>query len=115
MRPCEDGTTTLHTAAREGDAELVRLLIERGATVDTKTREGLTPLHKAIMYNQTPVVQLLLDKGANVETRENHGKSPSTRPRGMRWLNDSDSPPSLSPQGKVKPQSTDYPFLDIPS
>ena len=72
----QDGTTTLHIAAREGDAELVRLLIERRATVDTRTREGLTPLHKAIMHNQTPVVKLLLDNGANIEARENHGKSP---------------------------------------
>jgi ankyrin repeat protein len=44
---------------------LVRLLLERGAEVDTRRRDGMTALHSAAWRGLDRVVQELLDAGAD--------------------------------------------------
>ena len=39
----QDGFTPLHTAAQNGDAELVRLLLQHGADAGTTASDGRTP------------------------------------------------------------------------
>ncbi len=54
------GMTSLHWAAVEGNLELVRLLVEKGAKVDVKdNREKKTPLEKAIALDKQEVVKYL--------------------------------------------------------
>ncbi len=61
-----DGLTALHGAAERGNADVVRLLLERGARVDAATRIGAyTPLHLAARRGDAQVVRLLLGAGAN--------------------------------------------------
>lgn len=68
--------TSLGAAARSGSAELVGILIEKGANInkagDYGGRAGDynlgTPLHLAAKEGRAEIVKLLLDKGANAKT-----------------------------------------------
>jgi ankyrin repeat protein len=46
--------------------EVVRLLIDRGADVNSRDLEGWTPLHEATWEGHLDVVRLLLEHGADV-------------------------------------------------
>ncbi len=78
------GATALLRAARAGDADFVRLLLEHGALVDLPSKEGVTPLMAAAGVefgtrvtrgrNRTEegvlaTMKLLIDAGADVNAR----------------------------------------------
>ena len=67
----EYGMTLLHKAGSNGNIEVVRLLLDRGANVDTPDDYGWTPLR--VSTSNGKVVRLLLDRGANVDTPDNYG------------------------------------------
>ncbi|KAL7541309.1 hypothetical protein ACHAWF_006902 [Thalassiosira exigua] len=64
----ENGWTPLHEGARAGHADVVKLLVERGANVNQRTLEGKgeTPLYWSIKENGAdhPVSQFLTELGA---------------------------------------------------
>jgi len=64
--------TALMMCAEEGDPEIVRLLLERGAAVNARDSEGFTPLMyaaAAIDRGDTQIIQMLLAAGADTEAR----------------------------------------------
>jgi ankyrin repeat protein len=78
------GATPLLRAARAGDTEFVRLLLEHGALVDLPSKEGVTPLMAAagVEFGQRvtrgrnrteedvyATIELLLDAGADVNAQ----------------------------------------------
>ena len=75
-----DGTTPLHWAVYEDDAQAVTSLLGAGANVKAANRYGVTPLSLACTNGNGPIVRLLLNAGANPndvlsggETAENFG------------------------------------------
>lgn len=48
---------------------MVALLIENGATIDSKTRDGLTPLHCAARSGHEQVVDMLLERAAPISSK----------------------------------------------
>lgn len=65
-----EGTTALYTAAREGHADAVMLLLEHGASVNvTESRFGNPPINAAAERGHTSVVRSLLQEGADVNAR----------------------------------------------
>lgn len=70
------GTTLLHIAAGNGDGELARLLLARGAGMHPAPLDGATPLHFAARYGHDEVAALLLAKGAAIEAPSRDGKTP---------------------------------------
>ena len=55
-----DGSTALHWAVYNGDAELTRLLLAAGADAKAQTRlGGLTPVMMAARAGDAPVLRLL--------------------------------------------------------
>jgi ankyrin repeat protein len=60
------GTNVLMVASERGDAPLVKLLLEKGANVNAKTKFNATPLSLAIPRGHGAIVETLIAHGANV-------------------------------------------------
>ena len=84
-----DGMTPLHVAVMDGTADMVDLLLERGANseaaladecehefADEFRTDGYRPLHFAAMKNKTAAARILLSHGAKVDSRNTYGETP---------------------------------------
>ncbi|PKK41422.1 hypothetical protein CI102_15090 [Trichoderma harzianum] len=60
--------TLLHVAAREGELEVVRLLLAKGANTSHTGRTGVTPIAYAIDEGQVAVVDLLLQHDVDIDS-----------------------------------------------
>ncbi|MCL4125611.1 UNVERIFIED_CONTAM: hypothetical protein GTU68_052051 [Idotea baltica] len=67
------GRTLLHTAAHQGDASLVGVLLQRGATHGLTDRGGQTPLNLAARHGHADVVTSVLAYGANPDHADDDG------------------------------------------
>lgn len=70
------GLTALVYAARQGDLETVKVLVEAGADVNQTTKYGWTPLLTATQNRNYKIAQFLLERGANPNIANNGGWSP---------------------------------------
>jgi ankyrin len=65
-----NGITPLHTAARHGYPECVRILLDHGAYVNAKTRFDVTPLHFVVGQAENPerieIIKMLIDFKADL-------------------------------------------------
>lgn len=68
-----DGNTALSVSIQNGSVDVIRLLLDAGAVVDTRDREGLTPLMNAAFSSRLEVVQLLLARGADWRIKDKEG------------------------------------------
>lgn len=60
MRLCSQekrGWNLLHLAARNGQAEKARLLLERGVDVHARQSQGWNALHLAVRYGQPDTIR----------------------------------------------------------
>ena len=70
------GLTPLIIASRNGDADLVKLLVEAGAKADLAGPDGLTPLMAAASSGSSDVVEFLINAGADVNRKSNDRFTP---------------------------------------
>ncbi len=70
------GMTCLHAAAANGHLDVCRLLIDKGAQIEAKSRNGLNPLKWAARNGHLETVRLLCDRGADIEACDNIGLRP---------------------------------------
>ena len=70
-----DGTTALHWAASQGDAELVRSLLAAGADARAKNDFGATPMSAAAEIGDAQVIEILLRAGADVDSPNGEGET----------------------------------------
>ena len=70
------GRTPLHVAVSSGKSEVVRLLLERGASASRADACGLTALHRAAWTGSSPLVDLLLSQGAPAGVSDREGDTP---------------------------------------
>jgi len=68
-----EGVTALHEAARRGNIEIVRYLLQNGADINSKNYNGLTPLHIAAYCGENIIVNTLISEGAkvNIKAKDN--------------------------------------------
>lgn len=70
------GSTPLHVAASLNLAEVAELLLDHGATVDSRTEGGFSPLHWAAGRDAAEVARLLIAHGADIEAESAAGIRP---------------------------------------
>jgi ankyrin repeat protein len=70
------GLTALVFAAREGDIESARALLDAGADVNQTTEYGWTPLLTAVNNRNYAVAKLLVERGADVNAANKGGWTP---------------------------------------
>jgi ankyrin repeat protein len=75
-RQTQKGQSPLSKAAEYGNMRVVKLLLEKGADLDSEDKHGQTPLLLASRKGNVEVVKLLLEKGANVESKDDSGWTP---------------------------------------
>lgn len=63
----------LHTAAQEGFAHGVKVLLDKGADIDARNIDGETPLLVAARCRKYEVVSLLLARGASPHAEDHYG------------------------------------------
>lgn len=85
--------TPLHMAARRGNVEIARALLDCGAAIEKPDSLGDTPLRRAVNCGKTEVAALLLAKGANPRARGSKGLTPlsAARTETMRRVLQSDT------------------------
>ncbi len=76
LRPDLAPAPALCWAVRFARAEMVELLLEKGAKVDAADTEGNTPLHWAARLGHLDIARLLLEHGAAVDRANQQGERP---------------------------------------
>lgn len=81
--PDESGHCPLHyllskTSHGEHDTEILKVLIQGGAKVNSRNKSGMTPLHCAAQGNLTDKIKVLLVNGADVFTVDSFNRSALT-------------------------------------
>ncbi|MCG8532889.1 MAG: ankyrin repeat domain-containing protein [Desulfovibrionales bacterium] len=74
----ERGLTSLHYAVAQGHSEVVKLLIENGAEIDSLDTNGNTPLNDAVFHSKgdPTIIRILLKAGADPNYKNFYGVSP---------------------------------------
>ena len=63
-------------AASNGQTDIVKAFLDKGANIEVKNEVGATPLIFASAKAHPGIVKLLVDRGANVNARTNTGITP---------------------------------------
>ncbi|XP_076017176.1 ankyrin repeat and SAM domain-containing protein 6 [Genypterus blacodes] len=71
----EEGNTALQFASASGHENLVRFLLRKGASVDSRNNYGWTPLMQASRFGHLTVAHILLENGAEINGRNRLGAS----------------------------------------
>uniref|UniRef100_A0A915D0F8 Uncharacterized protein n=1 Tax=Ditylenchus dipsaci TaxID=166011 RepID=A0A915D0F8_9BILA len=66
----KSGFTPLHFAAYYGNESVAKLLLEKGAYVNSTALQNITPLHVASKWGHVNLVSLLLARGACTDSRD---------------------------------------------
>lgn len=70
-----EGQPPLHSAAEEGQLDVVKMLLGMDADLSQQDENGRTALMYAAEEGQTSVVQLLVEKGAKVNQQDKNGRT----------------------------------------
>ena len=102
------GLAPMHLAARQGQTEAVKALIDAGADVNQRgAGDPVTPLLIATINGQFDLAKMLLDKGADPNLAQSNGVTPLYAALGCQW-----SDKALYPQPRAfEQQHTTY--LDL--
>ena len=68
--------TYLGVAIRYGDLNMIKVLVEHGASIDELDWQGSSPLSLAIVKNFSLITAFLLDHGANIHALHKEGQTP---------------------------------------
>lgn len=72
------GNTALHIAVRgrQGDEDMVRLLVQAGARMDIRNTKGFTPLRWCLKYGLRDKATPLIEHQAEVDVEDSNGHTP---------------------------------------
>ena len=66
----------IHVAAKYGNVEIVKALVENGASVHSIDNDSMTALHVACYEGHLDLVKYLIDAGAHLNCPDGRGRSP---------------------------------------
>ncbi|XP_031570135.1 protein fem-1 homolog B-like [Actinia tenebrosa] len=69
-------TSALWAAAAKGEMEIVKLLIKKGANVNSRTKTNSTPLRATAYDGRLDIVSYLVEHGADVNVKNNFENTP---------------------------------------
>lgn len=71
-----NGNTLVHFAAKSDDADILKILLDRGANINFKAKTtGRSPLHIAVEWGKKRNVTILLSHGADANAKDKMGKT----------------------------------------
>ncbi len=76
LASCRPSADHLLLAAKQGEVEQTRRLLDRGVPITVTDREGQTSLHIAARWGREAVTAVLLDRGAPIEAADLEGRTP---------------------------------------
>jgi ankyrin repeat protein len=98
------GLSALHFAAREGQMDAIRELVEGGADVNLQSAGDKTPpITEAIINGHVDIAKYLLDHGANPKIANADGLTPLFATIDIRWRAN-----AWYPQPTIAEEKTDY-------
>jgi ankyrin repeat protein len=65
--------TALHFAVKECHLDVARILLENKSSVNYKDDDKYTPLHEAAFHGHLEIARLLIENGAEIESKEEKG------------------------------------------
>ena len=71
----ENNYTALHLAAINKHTDMVQVLIDAGADIDTQNNDGRSPLHTACASGLLDIVKMLVRAGAGVRATNHRGRT----------------------------------------
>lgn len=71
-----DGLTALHQCCIDNNSEMLKLLLDYGANVNSQDSERWTPLHAAATCGHLNLVKILINRGANLLSVNADGNMP---------------------------------------
>jgi ankyrin repeat protein len=74
--PIPGNMNALMFAAREGNVEAARLLLDAGSDVNAVDKNDITPLFMTISNNRISTARFLIDRGANINAKDWYGRTP---------------------------------------
>ena len=97
------GLTPLHYAARQGQTDAVRVLLERKANINVVTGDQTSPLMLAIINGHFDLAMSLLERGADPKMATAAGGTPLYRVIDLQW-----APKSFYPQPDIRQQRVSH-------
>ncbi|KAF4528779.1 hypothetical protein B566_EDAN017111 [Ephemera danica] len=64
------GHTALHWASKNGDIDMIKLLLDHGAQMEIRSEEEVDALQYATFGGHIDAIELLLDRGADIHSRD---------------------------------------------
>jgi ankyrin repeat protein len=99
-----DGQTPLMIAARTGNPEAVRVLLDKGANINAKDAiAAQTALMFAVTENHPEAVRVLLDRGADVNARTSIVETPPATTGNLQGIGRAQNREKPVPQGAMTP------------
>lgn len=72
----EHGRSAVHFASKAGSVEVLKVLMEYGANLNSRAKSESLPLHYSSNMGHIEVTRFLLEKGADVDSRNQYGRTP---------------------------------------
>ncbi|KAK6535335.1 hypothetical protein TWF694_001797 [Orbilia ellipsospora] len=74
VKESKDGFTPLHKAAERGYVDIITILLDAGADIETPSYAGSTPLLIAVKFGCVKAIEALLSRGADVKCVDRTGR-----------------------------------------
>ena len=72
-----EGSTSLHLACQSDKADIIKVLLDKGASIDELNHDGVSPVHVAAQFGSVAMMEVLVHHQDNVvNMQDNYHQSP---------------------------------------